>query len=327
MTTGLQSRMNAAMRLDQAAALAAQGVPTVNGKPWYHSKTIWFNALCLVLGAVELNFKLLEGHIPGAVYSALAFVLPIGNVLLRFITTTALIVPKVDQPAPVPPAQGGFLSAGLAQALLVTLVLGALVAAGFVAGRDRERSQWQTKEAAQQKADQAERDRLTRLAAIAAQFEIDEQRRAAERNAHLEGVMKNARSQFALTVRPGVAAPAAGSPSACVSGSLPADGAAQQEPHVLVLPVPVDTDPVLTLGAIWLWNAALTGQAAAPAGACRVDEGTGQADPACADSSGLTLDDAWDNHKANARACAEDRARHQRLIDYLNKVSPTLLSK
>lgn len=301
------------------------GVPTVNGKPWYQSKTLWFNGLALVVGVVEMQFKLLEQYIPAAVFPALAFVLAVTNVLLRFITTTALIVPKVDQPAP--PAQGGFISFAFLQNLFWIGVLAGGLWLVFDSGRDSANADWLKKEVAQQKADQAERDRLTRLAAIAAQFEIDEQRRAAERNAHLEGVMKHARSQFALTVRPRIAAPAAGGSGACVSGGVPVDGAAQQEPHVLVLPVPVDSDPGITLGSVWLWNSALTGQVSAPAGACRIDEATGQADPACANSSGLTLDDAWDNHTANARACAEDRARHQRLINYLNQVSPTPLSK
>lgn len=76
-------------------------------------------------------------------------------------------------------------------------------------------------------------------------------------------------------------------------------------------------EPRLNLGAVWLWNAALTGSATAPAGACRVDAATGQASAACAEDSGLDLTDAWANQAANARACADDRLRHQRLIDYL----------
>jgi len=76
-------------------------------------------------------------------------------------------------------------------------------------------------------------------------------------------------------------------------------------------------EPRLNLAAVWLWNTALTGAADAPAGACRVDAATKQASAACAEDSGLDLSDAWANHTANARACADDRLRHQRLIDYL----------
>jgi hypothetical protein len=203
---------------------------------------------------------------------------------------------------------------------IVTIALTALVLwLAFDAGRDITDAKWLKKQAAQQKADQAEKDRLSRLAAIAAQFEIDEQRRSAERSAHLLGVMKHARSQFPLVVSPRAAAPAAGRPGACVSSGLPADAAAQQEPNILVLPVPVDPDLDLTLGAVWLWNAALTGQSSRAADSCRVDGSTGQADPACAQPSGVDLDAAFANQAANAAACREDRARHQRLIDYLKR--------
>ena len=306
--------------------------PTINGKPWYTSKTLWFNLICTALFAAEVNFKVLEGLIPGAVYSALAFVLPVGNMILRFITTTALIVPKVDQPAPpVSPSQGGFISMAWLPALK-WLAAAALVAwCGlqiYNMGRDVNENKWLKKEAAQQQADQAERDRGAVLARAAAEFAIAEEARAAQQQIHLEGVIKNARKQFSLLARSSVLASGAGAPGlagACAAGGVrhgadaqpkPEQGAAP--PQIALVPWPVPVDPDLTLGAVWLWNAALTGQAAAPAGACRVDESTGQADPACADSSGLNLDDAWDNHTANARACAEDRARHQRLIDFLN---------
>lgn len=312
---------------DQIAA------PTINGKPWYCSKTLWFNLICTALFAAEVNFKVLEGLIPGAVYSALAFVLPVGNMILRFITTTAIIVPKVEQPAPVPPAQAGFLSAGLVQALLVMLVVGALVAAGFVAGRDRERGQWQAKEAAQAKADQSERDRLAKIGQAAAAYEIQEQIRAAERATHLQGVLTNARSQFSLVASRSAHQPAglSGGAAADPLGACAAQAAPDQS-----LPQPLgrpdlglggDPDLELTLGAVWLWNAALSGSADHAAGACRVDAATGQAAAACAEPSGLDLDAAFANHAANAQACRDDRSRHQRLIDYLNKVSPTPLSK
>lgn len=297
-------------------------VPTVAGKPWYHSKTLWFNAIALVVGMAEMQFKLLEQYIPAAVFPVLAFVLAVTNVLLRFITTTALVMPRVDQPAqpapaappapPVPPAQGGFISLAWLPALK-WLGAGALVAYAVIsiygAGANANESKWLKKEAAQQQADLAERDRLAVVARAAAEYAIEEDRRAAERNQYLTGVMNHARKQFSLVAAPNQhQAPAA-------------------QPQTALEPVPGPMDADLTLGAVWLWNAALSGQAAAPAGACRVDAATGQANPACATRSGLTLDDAWDNHAANAAACAQDRARHQRLIDYLNPIPPTSLSK
>ena len=73
--------------------------------------------------------------------------------------------------------------------------------------------------------------------------------------------------------------------------------------------------PVLTAGAVWMWNSALTGRDQ-PAGACSALDGS---PAACAVATPLTLDDAWDNHATNAQLCAEDRLAHQRLIDFLTQ--------
>ena len=51
-----------------------------------------------------------------------------------------------------------------------------------------------------------------------------------------------------------------------------------------------------------------------PAGACGADD---PESPACAAGSGFTVSDAWSNHTENAARCAEDRARYERLKDYL----------
>jgi hypothetical protein len=62
-----------------------------------------------------------------------------------------------------------------------------------------------------------------------------------------------------------------------------------------------------------VWNSALKGTDQ-PSGAC------GAADPtaaACAAATTATLDDAWDNHVANAQACAANRLAHQSLIDFV----------
>ena len=59
-------------------------------KPWYKSRTLWFNALALALAAAELQLNVLRGVLPGGVYAWLAFVLPVGNAALRLITHTAV---------------------------------------------------------------------------------------------------------------------------------------------------------------------------------------------------------------------------------------------
>lgn len=59
-------------------------------KPWYRSRTLWFNAICLALAAAEMQLNVLRGVLPGGVYAWLAFVLPVGNAALRLITHTAV---------------------------------------------------------------------------------------------------------------------------------------------------------------------------------------------------------------------------------------------
>lgn len=55
-------------------------------KPWWQSKTIWFNVLALALAMAEANLGLLDGHISGNVYAWAAFGLPLINMALRVIT-------------------------------------------------------------------------------------------------------------------------------------------------------------------------------------------------------------------------------------------------
>lgn len=78
----------------------------------------------------------------------------------------------------------------------------------------------------------------------------------------------------------------------------------------------------ISLAAVRVWNGYLTGsdQAAGACGAVDAAAGAEAADAetaACAQDAGLTLDDAWDNHRDNAISCAQDRQRYQALIDYL----------
>lgn len=86
-----------------------------------------------------------------------------------------------------------------------------------------------------------------------------------------------------------------------------------------------DVDPaagavdVLTRGAVWMWNASLSGDPDQSAGAC------GSADTsstACDVATDITLSEAWDNHHTNAQLCAANRLQHQRLIDYLKGSRP-----
>lgn len=69
----------------------------------------------------------------------------------------------------------------------------------------------------------------------------------------------------------------------------------------------------LTAGALRLWNSALAGVDVG-AGACTADDPTGAA---CAADTGIELAEVWRNHIDNAGKCAEDRARHNALIDMI----------
>lgn len=66
-------------------------------KPWYQSKTLWFNAIVLMLAAAEAQLGVIKDALPGGLFAWLAFVLPVVNALLRFITTTG-ILPAKDAP-------------------------------------------------------------------------------------------------------------------------------------------------------------------------------------------------------------------------------------
>lgn len=72
----------------QAGWAAAETVPAV--KPWYTSRTLWLNAFALSLAAAESQLKVLQGALPGGLLAWLAFVLPVLNAALRFITTTGV---------------------------------------------------------------------------------------------------------------------------------------------------------------------------------------------------------------------------------------------
>lgn len=102
---------------------------------------------------------------------------------------------------------------------------------------------------------------------------------------------------------PGCAAAAASEPAAPLRG----------------VSVPDRAQPALTAGAVWLWNSALHGRDW-PEGACGSAD---PASPACDAAAGVSLEDAWRNQAVNARLCAEDRLRHQRLIDYIQNQPKT----
>lgn len=65
-------------------------------KPWWHSKTLWLNAIAGALVALEAGTGTLQPLLPVNLYAALAVGLPIINAVLRILTTQALRAGHVE---------------------------------------------------------------------------------------------------------------------------------------------------------------------------------------------------------------------------------------
>lgn len=128
-------------------------------------------------------------------------------------------------------------------------------------------------------------------AATAAQ---DEHRELLQRFTQLQGAFNAARQNSPLSIPP---VP----PSECAVVVAPRGGVE------------------LSRRAVWMWNSALQGRDA-PAGACGAADTSAES---CAAGAGLGLEDAWENHAANAASCAADRQAHQRLIDFIHSREKT----
>lgn len=74
----------------------------MNGKSPFASRTLWLNLLVTLLALIELQWGLLDGLLPVPFYKAVAFGLPIVNMLLRFITRQPLVLGKGSTPEASP---------------------------------------------------------------------------------------------------------------------------------------------------------------------------------------------------------------------------------
>lgn len=63
-------------------------------KPWWRSRTLWFNAVVAALAAAEAGFGVLQPVLPANAYAAISLLLVVGNAVLRFLTTQGLRVPS-----------------------------------------------------------------------------------------------------------------------------------------------------------------------------------------------------------------------------------------
>jgi hypothetical protein len=183
---------------------------------------------------------------------------------------------------------------------LVLVAVCAAAVAGFLAGDKRAEARWQAKESQRVQAEASARAaeiRRGEKASGALQAEL----------LQLQNGNDQLRSAFdAYKRRYPILARSAQQPAAAGSRNPAPAGAAE--------PVPAGGSPALSYGAVWMWNSALAGRDV-PAGTCGLAD---TSEAACAADSGATVEDAWDNQARNARTCAEDRLRQQRLIDFIN---------
>lgn len=197
--------------------------------------------------------------------------------------------------------------------LLIALISAlALVGGGYWWGHTATDNAWQAKHAKEIKAERDETAKETQRADQAAANYLTEHLDQEDRYAALSATYQDLRRRVPLVV-PG--------PVVVVTRSDPPGPESSGPDERSAAATAGDGGPVLTLAAVRMWNGALTGAdqaagACSPAGATEGSEAA--ATEACAQGSGLTLDDAWANHAANAKACAADRQRYQHLIDFLN---------
>jgi len=59
-------------------------------KPWYTSKTLWFNTIMAATAALEASTQLLQPHLPFNFYYVMVVLMPAVNAALRFVSTTEL---------------------------------------------------------------------------------------------------------------------------------------------------------------------------------------------------------------------------------------------
>lgn len=204
--------------------------------------------------------------------------------------------------------------------LIAAALVLACVGGGYEWGASRTESAWQARQAA---ADKAAADALQKANARANEAAGDylrqhleqEDRYASLQAAHDDLLRNHPLVRPRVVVRPAVC-PGSAPPHQPHPPHPPVAPASEAGPPAPPDPVGADLD--LTLAAVRLWNSALAG-ADTPAGACGAADPAQAAEAACAQSAGLTLRDAWANHLANAKSCAEDRHRYQALIDFLRE--------
>lgn len=213
----------------------------------------------------------------------------------------------------------GFLNAWAMRALVVVLAALGAFGGGWWAGARAQRHADAAERLAQaQAAAEALRRETARADAAVARF-VKEQREQEGRYAEMDAKYRALKRSAPLVVG-AVACNDAGSVGAHAgatgdaAGGVP-DGASTRAAVAPGLGAGAG-GLELSLAAVRMWNGALAGRDL-PAGACGAADDAAGAGAACAEGSGIGLDDAWDNHALNARRCAQDRQQLRALIGLL----------
>jgi hypothetical protein len=197
----------------------------------------------------------------------------------------------------------------LAGELLVGLLtIIAVFFLGYSQGAKHNEQKWQANQAKVERSARADYDaQAKRGEAAAAQYLAD--------NRALQTQFNNLTEQYhALRKHTPMVSASRSCAGAGSAGHQPGDTPQARAANTLGQDGAADSaTPLLTAGAVWVWNSALAG-ADQPTGTCSAADPTAAA---CAVETSLTLDDAWSNHIANAQACAANRLAHQRLIDFI----------
>lgn len=189
-----------------------------------------------------------------------------------------------------------------ARALALLLMGLALVAGGYRTGVHATNNTWKARQADADRAASTKFIRDVEKGIKAATDAAAEKNALKERHDDLDRRYKRLRKTVPLVVA---------SPPA--ADECPADIEAPQERG------PVRAGPELSVGALWMWNSALAGHADVPPHSCGTDGADGGADPACAAGAGVVLDEAWDNHAENAKRATRNKARGERLMNFLRQ--------
>ena len=187
--------------------------------------------------------------------------------------------------------------------LLTVILVLAWGGAGFWAGDYNRNNVWIAKQAEVQRKAQLDYQAEVKRGNEAASQAILDAQVLQNEYADLEGRFNELRARVPLVVYK--TKPVTESGAVLAAGNPVEAGASANAPVSL------------SLGALWMWNSALIGYDTT-ADSCGASDTSG---PACAADSGVGIEAAWSNQEINAKSCAIDRLRHQKLINFLNNVA------